>query len=274
MSRPVFIVGSGRSGTTAVLKLAANSEGCEGIPRLSGAYPQLSPLTATWVRSPLPVPERVATPSSECIGWFREAGFVPDAIGSNLPQQLSDHLDEVETLRRRVESWTSRSAVAVTLVKSTASIVRVPALAAGIPEASFVHVLRHPASVAKSLAAVGFFPDMGLWWADGLTPNQLTGNDPSLLASVGLSHWFHQVSTGKAGFDELPAERQFEFRYEAPDPEALARFLGVPTTSMVESFAGFRSGGPAVVNLDWDFVSGLVDPDRLRALAAEVGYEL
>lgn len=275
MSRPVFVVGAGRSGTTAVLELTAGCPESEGIPRLSGAFPRSSRLIGAWQRSLVPLPARAGSPSSECIGWLREAGFRPDRIDAQLvPQELDDYRTEVDRLRSRLLPWTTKSRAKVTLLKSTSSIIRVSALAEGIPEALFLHVVRHPVAVANSLARVGFFPAMPLWWAQQQTPLALVRGDSRKLPAVGVVHWYHQLSAGLSALEALSPDRKFEFRYEQPDPAGLAEFLDLDRASLEAQFANFRSASSVVESPTLNDIASVFDPAPIRQLAESLGYSL
>ena len=77
------------------------------------------------------------------------------------------------------------------LLKNTGATARVDAFAAALPEAKFVYIARDGRAVAASLARVGFFPKLPLWWAEGKTPTDLASTFGSV-ALVAAEHWARQ----------------------------------------------------------------------------------
>ena len=97
--------------------------------------------------------------------------------------------------------------------KNTRNARRIPYLASVFPDACFVHVVRHPVEVARSLAQVAFWADLPIWWAGGRTPRELTdeGVDPLVLAARFWSRELAVVRRDRAG---IPADRFHDVRYE------------------------------------------------------------
>lgn len=210
----LFVVGSGRSGTTIVLSAIDCLEDVSAVPRLAGRVPRLTPLAAELTRRGIG-PLSWRRPSSESTGLFAEAGLTQEfqiALGHSARPEDSGHL-RMRRLRSRLETIRARSRAQTVVVKNTASCARVPLLAATFEQSAFLHVLRHPAHVVMSLLRTDFWNDMTLWW-DGRTTEQYGRGEGLTQEEVAARHWFRQVRTARADLTVHAAGRYALLRYD------------------------------------------------------------
>jgi hypothetical protein len=99
------------------------------------------------------------------------------------------------------------------LNKNTRNTRRILYLNAIFDDALFIHLVRDGRAVANSLLNVAFWPDLHLWWRDGITPRALeaNGEDRVILAA---KHWEQNVLVFVKHSQSLPPERILQIRYE------------------------------------------------------------
>jgi hypothetical protein len=219
IKRPIFIVGSGRSGTSIVYRLLA------GHRRLAWfsnyvlrfpSYPRLARLNAFY-QTPFLV-ERLLNER-----WFPkpvEAYEIWDSFHPMKNSAASPPLTEKDTVAADIEGLQhfianilrfSRRARFVN--KNTRNVRRSRYLHAMFPDALFIHVIRDGRAVTNSLLNVHFWTTLSLWWADGKTPSELQreGADPVLIAA---RHWKLGVERMLQDKQHIPQGQYKEIRYE------------------------------------------------------------
>ena len=210
----VFVVGSGRSGTTIVLDAIATLEHVLAVPRLAGRIPATTPVAALLARYGVG-PAAWTRPSPESTALFTEAGLT-QGFQANLGRSISPH-DAGKLCMKRLDTRLSsirRFGNAETVVvKNTASCARIPILATTFPECAFVHVLRHPSRVITSLLSADFWSEMTLWW-DGRTTAQFARAEGLTSEEVAARHWAKQVGTLAADLVRFAESRSLLVRYE------------------------------------------------------------
>lgn len=207
---PIFVVGSGRSGTTLLYTLMTGHPDLAWISRLTNRYPRFPwlSLASRWFSG---------------VKYFRpdqEAVRVYDYCGSSRlirERRVAMTADDVTSdskscLGRIVHShvkWMGKSRF---INKNTSNCVRIPYLAAIFPDATFVHIIRNGFAVVNSLLHVEWWPDLELWWL-GETPKQWEskGGDQAELAAL---HWKRQISEVLKAREVLSPNRYVECRYE------------------------------------------------------------
>lgn len=210
----IFVVGSGRSGTTIVLESMASLPQMAAIPRLAGRVPSLTWLTTIAMKKGVG-PKSWIRPSAESAGIFAEAGLTREFQGSlggrSVGPEDARHLD-MDRLSARFRSVREVSGARTLIVKNTANCARIPLLGATFPTSHFVHVVRDPRAVVASLLKVEFWPAMTLWW-DGRTTREYGRDEGIGQAQVAARHWARQVSTVRTDLDRIPASRQMVLSY-------------------------------------------------------------
>lgn len=217
--KPIFIVGSGRSGTTLLLDALSHHPDVAWFSNYTNrfpAFPQLAALSGL---------------RHTAIGRLLEArGLCPrPAIeGNAIYSHCGIHTLLYERQQALVESDLTAAARACFtrivqahlrfqrksrfLHKNTNNGMRLRYLLAMFPDALFVHLIRDGRAVANSLYHVAFWPDLRIWWL-GQTPREWedVGNDPIELCGL---HWQRQLEEILTSSRYVPAGQYMEVRYE------------------------------------------------------------
>lgn len=280
---PVFVVGSGRSGTTVLYQRLCADTDVAFVPAVAGVRPEL-----IWPVSRIAklVPKlRAFQPSNEATGLFDRVGLGSDAIlaNGNKPLGPSDMSDkQAAYLRGFLASiQASHGAKRAIIIKNTGATARVDALSSVVPESRFVHIVRDGRGVAASLARVGFFPELRLWW-DGRTASELVSTYGSL-EEVAIEHWSMQVKAACASLGALDPARVHQVRYDelvqSPDRVLgdIRSFIG-PELATFKSSSGFETDGISASSLDvWRERISQSKQERMWSrhgqLLREFGYE-
>ena len=199
----IFIIGSGRSGTTLLYNLLATHPEVAWFSVLSNRSPD-----SHWrirahrlLDAPL-VGERLKRAIVHPTRWGPFLGLVPSE-GQDIYEGLcglrqdgrsteEDWEPEVEERLKGVMDLhlrlTGRDRF---LSKRTSNTQRLRLVARMFPDASYIHIIRDGRAVALSYRRVEWWPRTHLWWA-GTTPEGLEaeGQDPLEVAAL---HWSHNV---------------------------------------------------------------------------------
>lgn len=231
LRRPVFIVGCGRSGTTALGELLSH-------------HPALVVLNE---------PREVWRLDPRTDIWSAAAG----ARGGRLRLTASDVTPAVQVALPRAFAAIVFSQPGERLVeKLPINSFRIGYLATLFPDALFVHLARHGVEVARSIAReagrYAWFGHEDYKWhllataaaERGLGDLAAACGDDSY--ARGLLEWRLSVGQALESLAVLPAERLLTVRYEAfvQEPEVVAAtlqaFIGVPVHEAVQGFARER----------------------------------
>lgn len=216
--RPIFVVGSGRSGTTLLYRLICGHRDLAWVSGLTDRYPQWPQLS---VLTRLPHSEwKQASGLRRVSKLLKPSGVYEYCQIASLLQQKRTSLTEADVsdlsrrqLRKIVRAhlkWMGRPRF---INKNTANTMRVRYLREIFPDALFVHIIRNGYAVANSLNSVAWWPDLELWWL-GKTPKQWvkeSGRHPLELCAM---HWKRQVQEILTHKNHLPPEQYLECRYE------------------------------------------------------------
>ncbi|MBA3990666.1 MAG: sulfotransferase [Propionibacteriales bacterium] len=210
----VFVLGSGRSGTTIVLHALACLDGVIAVPRLAGRAAWTAPLSSRMVRYGVG-PSAWTRPSSESTALFTEAGLTQafqSRVGRSIGPDDAGSLD-MGVLWHRLQQIRHHGGARTAAVKNTASCGRVPVLADTFPDAAFVHVVRRPTTVVLSMLATDFWYDMTLWW-DGRTTQRYAQDEDLSHERVAARHWARQVAIAMADLQRCAPSRAVQVQYE------------------------------------------------------------
>lgn len=219
--RLVFVVGSGRSGTTTLQDHLAAHPDTAFISRLSDRSPTAPVIVVNrlWRHlaplGRLRVPERfVPSPSQEALRRYEAIG-VPSVLrdkAAMLEPGDADRLDldAFDRLVARHSRWMGADTV---VTKHTNNSMAVVLWRARYPDAHFVQVVRDPRAVVSSLRRVDWWPDLTLWWSPGDTPRSLAaaGEDPTVIAA---RHVAHQLTALRTAEQCVGCGDFTRFRYE------------------------------------------------------------
>jgi hypothetical protein len=208
--RPIFVFGSGRSGTTLLYSLLNAHADLAWVSRLTDRLPGL-PGLAFLSRSTLLRRSRLFEPSTDAIGVYRHSGITVELLeekGRALTEKEVTP-QSAQMLRRIVDVHTRSMGKSRFINKSTMNAMRIGMIRHIFPDACFVHILRNGYAVASSLLRVKWWPDADIWWL-GTTPREWDG-DPVELAAM---NWTRQVTEILAQKPNVPPDQFVECRYE------------------------------------------------------------
>ena len=208
VDRPVFIVGSGRGGTTLLFQLLAGHPELASISNLTDRFPSL-PQLAVFNRITALNKYKLFSPSIESIPAFEHCGLTEQDI----PLSETDASPAITSCLHKLVSnhqkWSGKTRF---INKNTSNTMRIPFLKAVFPDARFVYIIRNGYGVVNSLTRVNWWNDLHLWWL-GQTPAQweANGGDRYELAAI---HWKKQVEISQQELGKLPGDQYIECRYE------------------------------------------------------------
>ncbi len=248
LQQPVlFVVGSGRSGTTMIFEILCSDPGAAWVSNYSQRFPALG-------RVHPPVPGAFKGSASRLsvrpVEGYRVFNRVRARAGDGsdggvlTSEDLSD--EERTALVRVVRHHLARPGARFFINKNTRNTRRVEYLSAAFPDCRVVHVVRHPIAAVGSMLAVPFFDDVRVWWLGGerVADLVLSGHDPTLLAA---EIWVREVAACDQALSGIPESRWMTVYYEdfVDDPhpglEAMLRLVDVPLSSEVMTQASLRA---------------------------------
>lgn len=209
-ARPIFVFGSGRSGTTLLFSLLNTHPDVAWVSRLTDRLPTL-PQFAFFSRSALLRRHRLFQPSTDAIGMYDHCGLTMEMLkekGASLTE-ADVTPDSARRLRRIVAAHLHAMGRPRFINKSTTNSMRIRMINDIFPDAYFVHIIRNGYAVANSLVRVSWWPDADIWWL-GTTPREWQGDQHELAAM----NWKRQVGEIVEQKAHIPPERFVECRYE------------------------------------------------------------
>lgn len=212
--KPVFIVGSGRSGTTLLFRLLHGHPDLAYISNLTDNLPGLPQLSLfNRIRSIASL--KLFRPSYESIPAFAKCGITEEQlISRKQPLTEQDVNDNVRQcfykLVARHEVWSGKPRF---INKNTSNTMRIRFLREIFPDALFVHIIRNGYGVVNSLTNVDWWRDLELWWL-GQTPAQWEAGGGNRYELAAL-HWKRQLTHALEQLQYIPASQHHECRYEA-----------------------------------------------------------
>lgn len=231
--KPVFVVGSGRSGTTLLHDILAINDDVCWISDTTNKYYKVPQLA--FLERVLDVPfvgkilkRKVITESS----WH----FIRPSEGENIYQNYCGYgvgkiltsADSSPNKNKKMKDMFLKhllfSGKSRFINKSPSNVQRVDLLNAIFPDAYFIHIIRDGRAVVGSLSNVPWWKDIKLWWANGKLPLdlELRGVDPVI---VKAKHWEHNIKEVRRHKKRLKG-RYMEVFYEdliADVPETIKR---------------------------------------------------
>jgi hypothetical protein len=222
IDRPVFIVGSGRSGTTVLYNLLSTHPQLCWFSNLSDRFPRLP--CVPLAHHLLDVPGIGARMRRNIIASHR--GF-PNIRPVEAERIYHDHCGFIErresTLADRDPHTEARFRAQINkhlrttgrprfLTKQTANNQRLALMMALFPDARVVHIVRDGRAVASSLYHVRWWRDIAIWWYGGKKAAdwEAEGREPIELCA---RQWLHDTAACQAQATVL-GDRYLEIRYE------------------------------------------------------------
>jgi hypothetical protein len=219
INRPIFIIGSGRSGTTIFYRLLAGHRSLGWFSSYVQVFPRW-PLVAR-LNALYQVPALVKRYRNK--RWFPKPveghmlwdTFHPIKNSAGSPPFTERDVAQADTqeMRRFISSLLRFSGRARFMNKNTRNTRRSRYLQTIFPDALFIHVIRDGRAVTNSFLHIDWWPKLRIWWAGGRTPLELQaeGMDPVLIAA---RMWKSEVERILKDKEHLPAGQYMEVRYE------------------------------------------------------------
>ena len=216
MKAPVFIIGSGRSGTTLLYEIFASHESLAWVCNLTNRLPFL-PQASLLCRSSVLKKHRAFKPASEAIEGFTHCGINKFPVPIDI-DYLKENTEEfqLEDIKNKTRNYFRKHCAGFGterfVSKNTSNSMKIELLNEIFPDAYFVHIYRNPYSVISSLLNVRFWPDLRLWWSDK-TPSQLEEQGVNKYEIAGR-HWSNQIDIIRDAKEKIDPERFLELAYE------------------------------------------------------------
>jgi len=222
IDRPLFIIGSGRSGTTVLYNLLAGHPQLCWFSNLSDRYPRVPllpvahrlldvPLLGERIRQNIIASNRgfpnIRPVEAERI-YHRHCGFI-----ENRESTLADRDAAVEArFRAQIEKHLCGTGRPRFMTKQTANNQRIAVMMAMFPDARVVHIIRDGRAVASSLYHVRWWRDIPIWWYGGKKAAdwEAEGREPIGLCA---QQWLRDTAACQSQAAVL-GERYLEIRYE------------------------------------------------------------
>lgn len=220
IQRPIFIIGSGRSGTSLLYRLLAVHPDLCWFSNLSDRCASFPFLAVTHRLLDLP---GVGHELKKLIMSGKQFSLLPSE-GGRIYHEICQFEQGKKTTEKDIQSVHSDflfriigAHIRVTgktrfLNKQTANTQRLRLMHALFPDAYWIHIIRDGRAVANSLSRVIWWPSVALWWHGGKTPSQLARSykDPILLCA---EHWRRNVTEIRSARTVLGRHYR-EIRYE------------------------------------------------------------
>jgi len=239
--KPIFIIGSHRSGTRLLYNLLAfNPELC-WISTITDAFPSFPQIAITHKVLDLPL---IGTQIKHYMLRFmldtiprhlllspREGSHIYGDYCGFVDDRKTTERDRTRVLEKRFKHiilthlrMTGKSRF---LTKQPPNVQRIRLLNAMFPDAYFLHIIRDGRAVANSLLQAYWWPEMQLWWLNGMRPSEWNRRqrDPVELCAMNWQQTIEEVFRNK----KLLGDRYVEIRYEALTHDVRASLSSILT---------------------------------------------
>jgi hypothetical protein len=193
VDRPIFIIGSGRTGTTLIYRVMGGHPDLAWFSNFSARFPHFPPIAFlgrlyrmrqryAWPR----LMARLMPVPSEAYEVFDVCRPVVD---SPYDPPLTKHdVNEEDHVRLRsvISGHVVWQGAKRFVNKNTRNTRRIEYLNAMFPDAFFIHIIRDPRAAAASLLKVDWWPNLKVWCQGNVTPGDWAaqGKDPAILAAI------------------------------------------------------------------------------------------
>lgn len=212
---PIFVIGSGRSGTTLLYEILCLHNSVCWVSNISNRIPWL-PWLVFFSKYSVLRKIKLFAPASESIHAYRFHGVENSFLSVSSPSKELG----VEDSRKPNFSldWYFRIHTGVCkknrlVSKNTSNSMRLRYLYEKFPNAKFLHIYRHPCGVVSSLLNVPFWPNLKLWWHNNETPCELSKYGKSM-ADIAANHWVRQLEQIVQDREFIPVDQFYQVRYE------------------------------------------------------------
>ncbi len=285
IEKPIFIVGSGRSGTTVLYNiLSLHKEVC-WFSNFTDRNPEKSwlPVLNRAVQWPIignQVKHRIThkiTPSirpSEGEVVYRNCGFVDDR-----KMEANELTSEMAScFKTHVADHVRLTGKSRFISKRTANNQRIQLIAKMFPDAYFVHIIRDGRAVANSLFRVPWWREIDIWWLEGKADKwDEMGREPIELCAQQWKRDVEEILNNR----HLFGDRYLELNYEqlvTDAPATLKRIMQFCELSVYPDFFDYLPNNLKNMNYKWDknlsAQQKQVVETSIGNFLVELGYEL
>ncbi len=223
VKKPIFIVGSGRSGTSVFFRILASHQDLGYFTNLDCLYPRLFKYGVLSLIENKKVVRSLINrlififPDEEIIGINEFCGI--QKMGIPLSEEEA-RLNEAKCLKQMIQRCLRYSKKERFIAKNTTNGMRIKYLNKIFPDSIFIHVIRDGRANVNSYLNVSFFSEINFWWNKNknLADWIKKGKSPTRLAAL---HWKNNVEEILVQSKILPRDRYYEIKYEdyTRDPE-------------------------------------------------------
>lgn len=221
INKPIFIVGSGRSGTTLLHDILAINENVAWISNLTNKFYRFPQLTLLHRILELPL---IGNKLKQNIINETSWNFIRPSEGENIYQKFCGYgvgkiltkndMSSIKNtkLKQIIKSHLYYSNKHRFINKSPSNVQRIEILNLIFPDAYFIHIIRDGRAVVNSLNNVSWWKDIKLWWAKGKLPADLEkqGMHPLIIKA---RHWENNVKEVRR-HQRILKDRYMEIYYE------------------------------------------------------------
>jgi hypothetical protein len=251
VNKPIFIVGSGRSGTTLLYNIVAGHENVAWFSNYTNRFSQNA-----WLASFNYLYKNVKTSNT----FLKKNYFPRPSEGYNLWDYfhpINDDRDlgasppfteedvkyaDISKMKNTIKQHLHYSGTTRFLNKNTRNTRRLRYLYDIFPDGYFIHIIRDGRAVVNSITNIGWWMDLELWYEDGgkSVPQLISeGKDELELAARG---WKLEVLRAIEDSKKISDDQYIEIRYEDltqnPTPliKKILSFVELEYTPKMETF--------------------------------------
>jgi len=281
IQEPIFIIGSGRSGTTLFYNILAGHRDLAWFSNYTDRYPNkpwfakfnalyknitLSKKYRTWSLFPKP------SEGFNIWNYFHPLSDIEDA-GASSPLYEDDIKDtNIPLMKKIISKHIEYSNATRFLNKNTRNTRRSRYLKEIFHDCIFIHMIRDGRAVINSLLNVQWWNDLPLWYRnDFKTPSQLIkeGYNEILLAA---KMWKNNVNRLLEDKKKIPKNQYHELRYEEfiNDPHTcLKNILSFCNLKYYEDYEKFINSFN-IINMDYKWKNEFTN-DQIEMIEDEIG---
>lgn len=220
IDRPIFVVGSGRSGTTILYNILSTHQDLCWFSTYSNIFPSLPniailhrifdiPGIGRSIRNSIPKKDSFKFTPRPTEGGNIYHNYCGFEHGRKTTEDDFDQ-DKETKLKKIIKKHLKATGKKRFISKQTANNQRIRLINKMFPNAYYVHIIRDGRAVANSLFHVNWWNDVDNWFGDNPSKWQEMGNDPIVLCGMSWEKDVEEILTNKYLFED----RYIEIRYE------------------------------------------------------------